>query len=124
MDLRSIGILFYVAGPARTVSEALANLGRYSATTNEALVVEISRRKDEITLALRGGRFFIPPRARRDKIRKPSWFQTAASASRRRRRRAFFCDDSRGSRSMRYAVAALNPALAAATVGVSAEANI
>ena len=51
MDLRSIGILFYLTGSARTVSEALENLARYSATTNEALVVEISRYKDEVTLA-------------------------------------------------------------------------
>jgi len=49
MDLRSIGILFYLAGSARTVSEALENLARYSKTANEAIVLEISRRKDEVT---------------------------------------------------------------------------
>ena len=53
MDLRSIGILFYLTGSARTVAEALENFARYSATTNEALVVEISRSKDEVTLAIR-----------------------------------------------------------------------
>ena len=53
MDLRSIGILFYLTGSAPTVAEALVNLARYSRTTNEALVVEISRRKDEVTLAIR-----------------------------------------------------------------------
>jgi len=53
MDLRSIGILFYLTGSARTVSEALKKFARYSATTNEALVVEISRSKDEVTLAIR-----------------------------------------------------------------------
>src|SRR6516165_3580299 len=31
MDLRSIGILFYLTGSARTVAEALENLARYSA---------------------------------------------------------------------------------------------
>src|SRR5215469_16941052 len=33
--------------------EALENLARYSQTTNEALAVEISRRKDEVILAVR-----------------------------------------------------------------------
>ena len=53
MDLRSIGLLFYLTGSARTVAEALENLARYSRTTNEALVVEISRQKDEVILAIR-----------------------------------------------------------------------
>ena len=53
MDLRSIGLLFYLTGSAPTVSEALENLARYSRTTNEALVVEISRQKDEVILAIR-----------------------------------------------------------------------
>ena len=53
MDLRAIGLLFYLTGSAPTVSEALENLARYSRTTNEALVVEISRRKDEVILAIR-----------------------------------------------------------------------
>jgi AraC-like DNA-binding protein len=53
MDLRSIGLLFYLTGSAPTVAEALVNLARYSRTTNEALVVEISRQKDEVILAVR-----------------------------------------------------------------------
>ena len=53
MDMRAIGLLFYLTRSAPTVSEALENLARYSRTTNEALVVEISRRKDEVTLAIR-----------------------------------------------------------------------
>jgi AraC-like DNA-binding protein len=53
MDLRSIGLLFYLTGAARTVSEALENLSRYSRTTNEALVVEIARQKDEVILTIR-----------------------------------------------------------------------
>jgi AraC-like DNA-binding protein len=52
MDLRSIGILFYLTGSASTVSEALENLARYSRTTNEALVVEISQQKDEVSLTV------------------------------------------------------------------------
>ena len=38
MDIRAIGILFYLTGSSRTVSEALENLARYSRTTNEALI--------------------------------------------------------------------------------------
>lgn len=61
MDPRSIGILFYLAGSARTVSKALDNLARYSKTTNEALVVEISQGKDEVTLAIRHVQEFDEP---------------------------------------------------------------
>jgi len=50
MDMRAIGILFYLTGSSRTVAEALVHLARYSRTTNEALVVEISRQKDEVIL--------------------------------------------------------------------------
>jgi AraC-like DNA-binding protein len=53
MDIRSIGLLFYLTGSAPTVSEALENLARYSRTTNEALVVEISRQRDEVILEIR-----------------------------------------------------------------------
>jgi AraC-like DNA-binding protein len=53
MDIRSIGLLFYLTGSAPTVTEALENLARYSQTTNEALAVEISRRRDEAILAVR-----------------------------------------------------------------------
>src|SRR6516225_1216324 len=48
MDIRAIGILFYLTGSSRTVAEALENLARYSRTTNEALIVEISQQKDEV----------------------------------------------------------------------------
>jgi AraC-like DNA-binding protein len=61
MDLRSIGILFYLTGSAPTVSEALENLVRYSQTTNEALAVEISRRRDETILAVRHVQEFDEP---------------------------------------------------------------
>jgi AraC-like DNA-binding protein len=53
MDMRAIGILFYLMGSSRTVSEALENFARYSQTTNEALVAEISRLKDEVILTIR-----------------------------------------------------------------------
>jgi hypothetical protein len=61
MDIRAIGILFYLTGSAPTVSEALENLARYSQTTNEALVVEISRQKDEVILAIRHLQEFDEP---------------------------------------------------------------
>ena len=53
MDLRSIGLLFYLTESAPAVSEALKNLARYSRTTNEALAVAISRQRDEVILEIR-----------------------------------------------------------------------
>ena len=61
LDLRSIGLLFYLTGSAPTVSEALENLARYSRTTNEALVAEISRQKDEVIFAIRHLQEFNEP---------------------------------------------------------------
>jgi AraC-like DNA-binding protein len=61
MDMRAIGILFYLAGSSPTVSEALENLAHYSATTNEALVLEIFRQKDEVILAIRHVQEFYEP---------------------------------------------------------------
>jgi hypothetical protein len=61
MDLRSIGLLFYLTGSAPTISEALENLARYSQTTNEALAVEISRQKHEVILAIRHVQEFEEP---------------------------------------------------------------
>ena len=61
MDMRAIGILFYLTGSARTVSKALDNLARYSRTTNEALVVEISRFQDEVILTIRHVQEFDEP---------------------------------------------------------------
>ena len=64
MDMRAIGILFYLTGSSRTVSEALENLARYSRTTNEALIGEISRQKDEVILAIRHLQEFDEPHRR------------------------------------------------------------
>jgi AraC-like DNA-binding protein len=61
MDIRAIGILFYLTESAPTVSAALENLARYSRITNEALVVEISRQKDEVILAIRHLQEFDEP---------------------------------------------------------------
>ena len=61
MDIRAIGILFYLTESAPTVSSALENLARYSRTTNEALVAEISRQKDEVIFAIRHLQEFDEP---------------------------------------------------------------
>jgi hypothetical protein len=61
MDIRAIGILFYLTEAAPTVSAALENLARYSRTTNEALVGEISRQKDEVIFAIRHLQEFDEP---------------------------------------------------------------
>jgi AraC-like DNA-binding protein len=61
VDIRAVGLLFYLTGSSRTVYEALENLARYSATTNEALVVEISRQQDEVILAIRRMQEFDEP---------------------------------------------------------------
>jgi hypothetical protein len=61
MDTRDIGILFHLAGSSRTVSEALYNLAHYSATANQALIVEISRRTDEVIVAVRNVQEFDEP---------------------------------------------------------------
>jgi AraC-like DNA-binding protein len=53
MDLRAIGILFYLGDTSPTVSKALENLARYSKAANEALVVAILRHKDEATMTIR-----------------------------------------------------------------------
>ncbi len=50
LDLREIGLLFYLAASSATVSEALEYLARYAATTNEEIRLEVSRRDDEAVL--------------------------------------------------------------------------
>ena len=50
MDLRDVGILFYLAAASATVAEALEHLARYSGTANEALHLEISQRQGETVL--------------------------------------------------------------------------
>ena len=50
IDLREIGLLFYLAAASATVSEALEYLSRYAATSNEEIRLEISHHKDEAVL--------------------------------------------------------------------------
>ena len=55
MDLREIGLLFYLAASSETVAEALEYLARYAATAT-AEIREISRQKDEtLSLSPRAG---------------------------------------------------------------------
>src|SRR5215469_5795775 len=61
MDMRVIGILFYLAGSSPTVSKALEHLVHYSATSNEALVLEIFRHEDEVILTIRHVQQFDEP---------------------------------------------------------------
>jgi AraC-like DNA-binding protein len=52
MDMRNIGILFYLGASSVTVADALERVARYGATTNEQIRVEISRRKEDSLLTL------------------------------------------------------------------------
>jgi hypothetical protein len=53
MDVRDIGILFYLTASSATVADALEHLARYIGTTNEAFLVEISRGKAETVMTVR-----------------------------------------------------------------------
>lgn len=55
MDLRGIGLLYYLAASCANVAEALEHLERYAATTTEDLRLEISPQKDETLLTFRRG---------------------------------------------------------------------
>jgi AraC-like DNA-binding protein len=50
IDLRDIGLLFYLAAASATVSQALEYLSRYAATSNEEIRLEISCHNDEAVL--------------------------------------------------------------------------
>jgi len=47
IDMREIGLLFYLAAASATVSEALEYLSRYAMTSNEEIRLEISHHQDE-----------------------------------------------------------------------------
>jgi AraC-like DNA-binding protein len=53
IDMRDIGILFYLAAATATIAEALEYLARYAATTNEEIRLEIVRQQDETRLTFR-----------------------------------------------------------------------
>ena len=62
MDPRDIGILFYLTASSATVADALEHLARYARTTNEAVLVEISRHKVETVVTVRLALEFEVPR--------------------------------------------------------------
>ena len=47
VDVRDIGLLFYLAASSATVTEALQYLQRYAATMSEEVRLEISQEKEE-----------------------------------------------------------------------------
>src|ERR1051326_1814710 len=47
MDLREIGLLFYLTASSATVAEALEHLAQYAATTTEEIRLEISQQQCE-----------------------------------------------------------------------------
>jgi len=55
MDLRDIGLLYYLTASCATVAEALDHLEQYAATTTEDVRIEISPQKDETLLTFRRG---------------------------------------------------------------------
>jgi AraC-like DNA-binding protein len=62
MDLRDIGILFYLTASSATVADAFEYLARYVGTTNEAVLVEVSRGKAETVVTVRHTLAFEEPR--------------------------------------------------------------
>jgi AraC-like DNA-binding protein len=50
LDMRDIGILFYLQASSATVEDALDHLARYAATTNEEIRLEITRQDGETLL--------------------------------------------------------------------------
>ncbi|HEY4472999.1 MAG TPA: AraC family transcriptional regulator ligand-binding domain-containing protein [Stellaceae bacterium] len=50
MDLREIGLLFYLTASSATVGEALEHLAQYAATTTEEIRLEISQKQNETLL--------------------------------------------------------------------------
>src|SRR3954469_279339 len=61
MDLRGIGLLYYITASCTTVVEALEYLGRYAATMTDEIRLEISRRQDETILTFRRALAFDEP---------------------------------------------------------------
>ena len=53
MDLRNVGLLFYISSASSTVLEALSNLSKYAVTSNEDVRVDLFQKKDEIVLCSR-----------------------------------------------------------------------
>ena len=52
LDMRDIGILFYLTAASATVADALERLVQYSATTNEEIRLDLSRHDDRTVLTI------------------------------------------------------------------------
>jgi AraC-like DNA-binding protein len=61
MDLRDIGLLYYLTASCATVAEALDHLEQYAATTTEDVRIEILPQKDETLLTFRRGLLLDEP---------------------------------------------------------------
>ena len=53
MDLRDIGLLYYIVASSATVAESLEYLRRYASTMNEEVRLEIAQEKEETLLTFR-----------------------------------------------------------------------
>jgi hypothetical protein len=62
MDMRDVGLLFYLAASSATVATALEHLVRYAATTSEEVRPEVSRLRNETVLTHRPMLAFDEPR--------------------------------------------------------------
>ena len=62
MDLRDIGLLFYLSASSATVAQALEHLSKYAGTTNEEICLDITHATDEVTLTFRPVLIFDEPR--------------------------------------------------------------
>jgi hypothetical protein len=62
MDMRDVGVLFYLAASSATVATALEHLVRYAATTSEEVRLEVSRLRNETVLTHRPMLAFDEPR--------------------------------------------------------------
>ena len=51
MDVRRIGLLFYLTASSPTVADALSHLAKYIGTTNEAALIEVAQDKFETVLS-------------------------------------------------------------------------
>jgi hypothetical protein len=72
MDLREIGLLFYLAASSETVAEALECLAQYAATTTDEVHLEISHQEQETLLTVHRALAFDEP------IRQQSEFAALA----------------------------------------------
>lgn len=62
MDLRDVGVLYYLAAASTTVAQAFHNLSRYSRVVSEAILFELIDKNDGVALTIIPmGRYGEPP---------------------------------------------------------------